>query len=372
MTIRRRLVLILVGLVLMALPPSAKAQSGSWYYVWHTHPPSGSPGDGWAPVEVILTPSGCSGCDCGGSWAPNTAQGLMERPADRVTVGHGAPGDRSPAWDPRDVCPPGTDLAGELTAGTWYHNANFDIECVTGGCDYDYAHMTAYCEVHCHWGGMLNDGWVFIEDDDCCPSGTCHPPDPGACPPESWRYSDISAGNWRTAPSFPVVIGQDPSNLGVDLLFDLTLPPATRTWYEEVVECQPTPEPLPGETPEPPVCVTSCEEHQLSVRDTINGAEATLDLQEASRRWIENELALRYPHAAVRQPHLRDSATLHACYYAGNTHHCTALVHLEPEDPGYYDLSAGATADLGGGRSFSFSGADVLIYLKDTTLVPDN
>jgi hypothetical protein len=220
---------------------------------------------------------------------------------------------------------------------------------------------------------MLGAGWVFIEDDDCCPSGMCGPaPGPGACPPESWQYSAISAGNWRVRPAHPVVIGQDPSDLGVAVLFDLTLPPATRTWYEEVVECQPAPEPLPGETPQPPICTTRCEQHQQAVRDTITGADAALRLQDTSRRWIENELAVRYPHAAVRKPNMSNRATLHACYYAGHTHRCTARVQFKPEDPGYYTLRADAHANLGGGRAFSFNGADVLVYLKDSTLVPDN
>lgn len=363
--------LLLIGGVALLLPGSAGAQEGGWYYIWHAVPPAGSPGAGWVKVEVLLTPSGCRGCQCGGSWAPNTADSLMERPTDRATLAHGEPGNRAPAWDPRAVCPPGTALHGERTAGTWYHNAHFDVICLPLGCDYDYQHMTADCEALCQWGALRNAGWVFIEADNCCPGGVCAPePGPGPCPAAEWRYSPITANNWRVQPSHPVVVGQDPRRLGVAVLFDLTLPPATRIWYEHV-PCPPPPTPEPGVTPTPAPPCEPCVRHVTTVRDSISTADATLQLQAASRRWIQQELAARYPNAAVRRPTMSQSATLQGCYYTGATHHCTAVVPFAPEDPGYYTLTAGARANLGGGRSFRFTGDDVLVYLKDSTLVPE-
>jgi hypothetical protein len=297
----------------------------------------------------------------------------MERPADRVTLGHNQPGSQSPVWDARAVCPAYTDLGGDLTAGTWYHNAHFDLDCSgQQDCVFDYDALTATCTRYCAWAGMQDDGWVFIENDNCCPSGDCNHPDQGACPDDTWTYSSISASGWQWRPPHPVVGGQDPSNLGVDVLFDLTLPPATHTWYEEETYCQPTPVPLPGETPEPPVCITRCEQYQEQVRDTISDVSAALHLRDASQDWIEQELAARYPHAEVRNP---DPAAVIStgCYYAGLTHHCHSVAHFEPVDPGYYALTAGATATLNGTRSFGFDpGQDVLVYLKDSTLVPDN
>jgi hypothetical protein len=166
-------------------------------------------------------------------------------------------------------------------------------------------------------------------------------------------------------------LGQDPSDLGVNILFDLSLPPAIHTWYEEQVKCT-TPPPLPGATPEPPVCTTTCVEHQELVRDTISGIHASIALQDESIDWIENELAGRYPNAKVINP--APAADLSpACYYSGKTHHCHVTVHFDTADPGYYDFTAGATATRNGARSFGFDpGRPVLVYLKDSTLVPDN
>jgi len=364
----------LLGLsfVLLAfLPASVAAQDGGWYYIWNTVVSPNYP-DGWTPVTVFLSPSGCEGCECSGSWAPGSAEGLMERPVDRVPLGHNEPGIWTPTWDARDVCPPYTDLAGDLTAGTWYHNANFDLDCSGAvDCTFDYPTMTATCTRFCSWGGMQDQGWVFIEDDNCCPSGDCAAGADG-CPADSWTYGSISASNWHWMPEHPVVLGQDPSDLGVNVFFDLTLPPATHTWYEEEMQCRPAPPPLPGETPEPPICTSVCIEHNELVRDAISNVQVAMELREESRAWIADELAARYPNAEVRNP--TPSAQLsQGCYYTGVTQRCHVTAHFDTEDPGYYALTAGATATLNGGRSFNFSpGHDVLVYLKDSTLVPDN
>ncbi|MEA3309150.1 MAG: hypothetical protein U9Q70_06530, partial [Chloroflexota bacterium] len=160
---KTRLSIVLLLLFLLTTGSGVSAQQTGWNYTYTVSGPSGSPA-GWVPVSILLSPSGCSGCSCGGSWLPNTHHGLMEKPGDRASYGHGQPGSRSPAWDGRATCPAGTSMAGELTAGTWYHNADFNINCVAGGCAYNFAAQSAHCLVLCSWGGG-SEGWNFIESD---------------------------------------------------------------------------------------------------------------------------------------------------------------------------------------------------------------
>ena len=167
---------VLAALVVPASRPAYAAIE--WRYVLH---PPGSPPAGWVQVRWVLTASGCSGCQCGSNWQPGTQTGLMEKPADRQTVGRNQ-GPTSSPWgstgDPRAQC-----ANGEWAAGTWYHNAIFSVVWTFGGCRWEGA--VRVCDYYGSWGSKTWEGGNFAENDDCCADGGCGgdgDPQPTPCP----------------------------------------------------------------------------------------------------------------------------------------------------------------------------------------------
>lgn len=359
--------LALIGLLsLMAVGLPAAAQGSTWYYNYVISPPSGSPAGGWVQVTLFLAP-GCSGCTCGSNWTPGSSQGLFENPGDRMTVGRGSGGDPAPVWSGRQICPAGTVGAGLPVAGTWYHNARFDVVYGSETCTLDYATHTVNCTVPSSWGGMIADGWVFAPSDDCCDGGGCGGGGGGGggggvggrdcgCPGESWAYATPAAGPLRWEPEYPVVVGQDPSRHGVYAIADVWVDPAKRTYYAL------NPNLVDGNG-----CFI-CEQRTESVRDTLKAVDMRLQLTPASQDWITHDLARRYPGAKVYAPDLSAPATLYGCHYAGDMHVCVARAQVLTRDPGYWTAEATLTTQFTGAHAWEFR-ERVPVYLKDSTLI---
>lgn len=337
-----------------ALGRPATAQSSS-YFVWTAHPPSGPP-SGWVYVTYYLGSSGCSGCECSSNWNPGPASGVMEKPGDRTSCARGQ-GPTSSPWgstgDGRASCP-----NGQPAAGTWYHNSTWYVAWSCGITGYQNGIM--YGDCYGSWAGPTWEGGNFAEDDNCCDGGTCTPPPgtpgatptPCACPAGGWSYATPSFSNLATTPPYPVVVGQDPNRKGTTISFRVSLGPATHTWYG----------------PECP----SCPAHSETVRDSIVGGAADVVLTQESRNWITNVLGRRYYGARPKHPEwLGQPLTLSGCHYEGDTHVCTASVHVPAEDPGQYDIVATITAGLNGPRNHApASVGRIRVWMIDTTIWP--
>lgn len=354
--------LLLLGLVLAVPGAHPAAAQTTWYYNYVVLPPEGHPPGGWVPVTLFLSP-GCSGCTCGSDWTPGSSQGLFENPGDRVTVARGSGGDPAPVWSARPLCPAGT-LGGDLpAAGTWYHNARFDISYGNDACVIDYATHTVNCTIPSAWGGLVADGWVFAPSDDCCDGGGCGGGGGGGgggrdcgCPGEAWTYAAPGAGPLRWEPEYPVVLGQDPSRHGVYAIADVWVDPATHTYYT-----------LNSSLVDGNGCFV-CDLHADSVRDALTEVELRLQLTSASQYWITHDLAPRYPGAKIYAPDLRAPATLHGCHYVGDRQVCVARAQLLTRDPGYWVAEATLTTQFTGAHPWVFQ-ERVPVYLKDSTLI---
>lgn len=350
---RRALLLALLLMLISTLPALAQ---GSWYYHWTRTGPNGTPGNSWVAVRWSLAAS-CEGCTCGSSWYPAVYANLWERPPDREIVSRGT--GRTGAGRP--ACPSGSAGAGLPVAGTWYHNGRANIQCSTSIDHTDWQLLEKWGTADCTYAGIAADWWTFAPQDDCCDGGGCGDdpgggdPDPCHCPGDSWQYAQPAAGELRWEPPYPVVIGQDPQRRGVDVILTVWIDPATHIWYGP--DC-------PG-----------CTEHRDPVRDELIGVAVQLTLSEASRNWIESELAQRYPGARVRQPEIAAPGTLSDCYYAGNRHVCTITAHLEPidpgwpVDPGWYEVALTVTSNLAHRVNAVSIPEQVPVYLKDTTII---
>jgi hypothetical protein len=342
------IVIILAVLAPMSNPVAAFIPD----YQYNLNPPTSNPA-GWVKVRWLLTASGCSGCTCGAEWTPGSQTGLFEKPGDRTPRGHNEGDDSAPGGgavnDPRAQC-----SDGEWAAGTWYHNAIFPVVWTLGPCTW---HGSVYvCTYNGSWGAATWDGWNFAENDDCCVGGICDDPDPDptpcACPGDSWSYATPSTTLIGIEPPYPLVVGQDPEDVGATLVFQNVLGPSTHTWYG-------------------PDC-PACPAHTATVQDTLsNGGTVDFNLTEASKDWIINEVGRLYPGAAPKHPDwIAEELVWSSCYRNGDDHVCTGRAHFPAEDPGLYDAQIYITAALNGPRThgpYAFLNA-VQVWLLETRL----
>ena len=344
---RRRLYLtiLLLVLTLTIVRPAPSFAALDYRYV--LNPPTGNPA-GWAKVRWLLTASGCSGTTCGSDWTPGSQTGLFEKTGDRTSKGHNegdgnAPGGGS-VRDPRAQCPDG-----EWAAGTWYHNAVFPVVWTSAGCT---GEMPRTCTFNGSWGSATWDGWNFAENDVCLGGGGPGPtPRPCTCPGDSWSYATPSTTLTGIEPPYPVVVGQDPEDVGATLVFQTVLGPATHTWYG-------------------PAC-PACPVHTATVRDTLSTGTVDFNLTEASKDWIINEVGRLYPGAEPKHPDwVAEELVWSGCYRNGDDHVCTGRAHFPAEDPGLYDAQIYITAALNGPRThgpYTFLNA-VQVWLLETRL----
>ena len=360
----------LLLLLLLLTPPPAGASLGRINYVYHVIAPNDPPA--WVPVTQYLVSSGCKGCECGSTWVPNTIENhLFEKPSDRAQrglgVGDANPPTGLPVWDGRDSC-----SSGVLAAGTWYHNGYFSLHWDFGGCHWDEG--GAYvCNFTGSWDGPSSEGWNFAEDMGMCPTGTPrhpspptatpvhHGPTPTPPPPSScrgdWVVLRKPGADWRYAPPYPVVVGQDESARGLDVLVD-----AHGGWAEKRAR-------RPARHCDDASCTHwhwVCRVRTLAhYDDPIVKIAMGMDLSEASRAWIEGELASRYPGA-----HVQEKLPWERTLWTGRAMSVETGIRRYPaQDPGDHegDITVEtAGTPLSGPQEYVIH-YDVPVYLRDAT-----
>ena len=182
-----------------------------------------------------------------------------------------------------------------------------------------------------------------------------------------------------TTTSHPIVVGQDPDRRGADILITIRSQPVVYTWFEY--------DPLSRRW----------ERRVAAVTDYVrlNSIRITARLTDESRRWIENELAQKYPGARVRRPfwNLRAQPTYRIVRNRvlpdGTNEVRIAISRIPFEDPGRYVVKVQARtrgtswpgssvgdsrrvvppALRGTGPRTGMTTGAVVVYLLETTIV---
>ena len=224
------------------------------------------------------------------------------------------------------------------------------------------------------------------------PPGTPEPTPPSThCPDPviTWRRPTVS---FSTSPPYPVVVGQDPEHVGVNVCITIqSYPVVYEHWDWEIVgyrdetrtrcchangACQQDMTPCNNHWPDWEVRSTTvqvpvydCVHHRETLPDPVElGAiRAKASLTQDSRNWIERELAQRYPGARVKHP---DWEIIPAGGWRGE-HTVSACINVPFEDPGTYDVTVNGrthgtryTSPLVIRQQFTQK-----VYLIETTLI---
>jgi hypothetical protein len=227
--------------------------------------------------------------------------------------------------------------------------------------------------------------------DPKCPSGVCllekytYPPIPKPEIPECQaphaQIGGIHANAEKIDPKYPLVVGQDPNNRGVDVKYTVSVDPINYYWetlevvgHEEVCVC-------PVEDPACSAAAAQCEEveiyacvpHHKLICEPLQFASGTASLAQSSRDWINYELSLWYPYASVRRPDWEFGGGQGSCS-DGQVYTWELIEKYVPlEDPGYYDQAVwGRTDDtpVSVGRFFSLSSLNQFsVEFIDTTII---
>ena len=212
--------------------------------------------------------------------------------------------------------------------------------------------------------GYLLWGWAMLLYD----SSTCEVL-PGGCPvvdepPEVYECADPTIEQGppvltvaRTAPPYPLVIGQDPERRGADVQASVSIPPVIFTWYElvpvyesrcreahagEQGQCKTSPEKTYLNGVWETVHVRDdCRQHVEVYPEPVTDVVVWARLTTASTEWIQDTLAQRYYGAHTKRPQLSLVPQLgpwsRGC--SGGTCTASAFIAGVPfEDPGTFEL----------------------------------
>jgi hypothetical protein len=136
------------------------------------------------------------------------------------------------------------------------------------------------------------------------------PPPPGATPPPPIQCPEprvipgaITFSGSKTAPNYPLVIGQDPTQRGVDLQFSASVAPTVYITYDLEPEyaCVDSPGAPGGDgcgrDEEAQQVGWFCREVRQEFPECVASARGAASLSQESRNWILHELSNRYPGA---------------------------------------------------------------------------
>jgi hypothetical protein len=203
------------------------------------------------------------------------------------------------------------------------------------------------------------------------PSPTPMPPPP-ACPSPQVRQGAISAGGSKTAPAYPLVVGQDPAKTGVSLSFSASVAPTIYTYWqtEPVRECVSGPDAqgrynCDNNSGHFEITGWTCVRHTQTFNECITNASARISLSQASREWILKTLSIRYPGAYVHRPEFSFGGQL-ACSWSATAS------HVQIEDPGQWLISvSGSTSGtpVTAPRNFNMGGTPFDVFLKESTII---
>lgn len=131
-------------------------------------------------------------------------------------------------------------------------------------------------------------------------------PQPKICPDPTVSIQQPTLSIQKTAPSNPLVVGQDTENRrGADVIAKITIPPVIFTWHEPIYEDREVCEPS-AVVGGAPVCRTEsffkeCREHVEHLPDAVASLQATAALDAASQAWITGKLGQTHYGAYVHQ-----------------------------------------------------------------------
>jgi hypothetical protein len=197
------------------------------------------------------------------------------------------------------------------------------------------------------------------------------PPPPIQCPEPRVIPGAITFSGSKTAPNYPLVVGQDPSRRGVDLQFSASVAPTVYISYEleEVYDCV-----YSFGFPAANGCGANyrlehvewtCREVRQEIPECITSARGAASLSQESRNWILHELSNRYPGAHLKNPDFGFSSASACTWNASET-------NVQIADPGTWNLSVrGSTSGtpVSAPRSFGGNVDTFAVWLKETTII---
>lgn len=225
-------------------------------------------------------------------------------------------------------------------------------------------------------------------------------PPPVTCDPPSVTPGDVTVTASKVAPTYALVVGQDPEKRGVDLQFTVSVAPTIYTYEELVItgwskrcvhstttghEGCPGPESqyedgwFPGAVGNTEYYVDNveeweCVENTIEVPECFDVINIKASLAQSSRDWITGELASYYTGATLRHPDWTWPGDVGLATMQGSTCVWTYTVTgVQTVDPGWYNLAAsGRTAGnfVSDPRPFKFDNAGLFdVYLKETRII---
>ena len=165
---------------------------------------------------------------------------------------------------------------------------------------------------------------------DCCTEGSNPTPTPIACTP---TYDPPSVSLAGTTPPYPLTIGQDPDKLGFDAT--ILIEGGRKT--------------------------NSCNRGPAQ-RTITDVTLDSLELSEETIDWIEQDLALWYPGAHVKDYYPQNPYAI--VTINGTT--ASLVFHHDPLDPGTYEATVTATQDDG---KTTEAVLEIPVYLFEATIV---
>lgn len=192
---------------------------------------------------------------------------------------------------------------------------------------------------------------------------------PLECPPPQVIPGRISFEGRKTAPNYPLVVGQDPDKRGVDFEFSASVAPTRYITHVLVPEydCVPSPGFSSGCGANQRRVQTGyrCEQHIETLNECIESAHGSARLSEASREWILEELSIRYPEAYLHKPEFGFGS-------GGDCAWSDTELEVPIADPGYWDLSVfGSTSGtpVSAPRSFGGQVDTFEAWLKEIAII---
>lgn len=201
------------------------------------------------------------------------------------------------------------------------------------------------------------------------------PPAPGDCPAPVVTPGRVTRSGQLVAPNYPLVVGQDPDKRGVDITISVSVAPTIRTYWtpEPVTECKAGPNAngvtnctmSNGQPGHEKIVDWTCEQHMETYNECISFASTTLRLTSASKDWILNELAIRYPNAYIHKPNIS----------LGTQRTCSineTYERIQTVDPGYWDITiSGQTSGtpVSALRPFGGAAGQFGVWLKEIAII---
>jgi len=222
-----------------------------------------------------------------------------------------------------------------------------------------------------------------------CPAVPAPPP-ASACSAPVTSQGRITMTASKTAPNFPLVVGQDPEKRGADAVWEVRVEPTIYTYwtqepiYETVCSEWHAGDParnckLPGSWynngfTHTAITRYTCEQHTQVYPESLHRITASANLSQSSRDWIlTGDLQIRYPSAYLHNPSFSWVGNPGAGAFQGDTFVWSfSRGHIQFADPGYFDLGAsGSTSGtpVSDPRGFSLSGSQVDVYLKEVVII---